>query len=580
MKDKLTAGLRDLLKAVDDANNDEIIRIGKKILKHKDCPTGVLNAVGMAYLRKALGKDDKKLASTGIRYMERAEETREIKDVNELILMSRSYSMLDKFVKALPVTQRAIKAIDALPDDKKPSVQFRMDLYMTLGRAAGNLGNSLLAVDAYDECFRLVTNLRRKVHVFSDLLLRSQTLEFSSKDVFDLSCSFEKIFDGVERYTHDLSTITEEIRSTGRKIRIGYVSPDFCNHVVLSFIYGLLMEYDKDHFEVFCYDTLGRNDEATELIKKAVDHFIPVCEDPDWTFADIAKIIHEDRIDILVDLAGHTAYSGLAAMAYKPAPIQISGIGYLGTTGLSAVDYFITDKIVDPPGMHEKYLVEKPLYLTSHFCYKNMHKAPIPEGAPCLKNGFVQFASFNQYLKLTDEMLLAWGEILNRVEGSKLLLKSNIYKDEDVIDLATERFRRLGLPIERITIECADGRYMYRYADVDIALDTYPYTGGGTTCSALVMGVPVVTMYGERRNTRFSYGILNSLNLPYLAVTNLREYVEMVVTLAQDKQLLEDLHRQIPVRFYTHFVGQPKLYVAEMEDRYREILGVKQLTMA
>ena len=575
MDRKYALDLQKFSQFVLKGRHDDAIQLGTKLAKSKECPTDVFSMLGLSYMAKSEdNRRAKELTTKGMAWLERADKIKPLNDLRCLSVMANGYSVLKNYVKLLDMAKRGVKVLETLPDTEEYK-KYRRDMYRSLGTAAGYLGDSVLSVDGYNESYRYADDLNEKVELLGNILFRSQTLDFSSEDIFDLARSFEKLFVAIERYPHDLAAIAEEIRSTGRKIRVGYISPDFRRHVVFDFVYGLLMEYDREHFEVFCYHTNDEEDAVTEKIKSSVDYFVNLTDGGEWSFASAAKKIYEDKIDILFDLAGHTGGgSGLAVLASKPAPVQISGIGHLGTTGLSTVDYFLTDKIVDPPGMHDKYFVEKLLYVTSHFCYQNTADSPAPAGAPCLNKDYVLFASFNQYLKLNDDMLLAWKEILSRVDNSRLLLKNSLYSATDFVEAAKERFRRLGLPVERIDFEQADGKYMYRYADVDIALDTYPYTGGGTTFSALVMGVPVITMYGERRNTRFSYGILHCMNLPQLAVTNLRDYVELTVSLAQDKELLDRLHRQIPKQFYGSFVGQPKLYAQELEERYREILGL------
>ena len=283
-----------------------------------------------------------------------------------------------------------------------------------------------------------------------------------------------------------------------------------------------------------------------------------------------------DGIDILVELAGHTDGNALPVLAWKSAPVQICGIGYLATTGLSTVDYYITDSIVDPPGQHEQYFTEKPLFLSSQFSAYATLEGDIPDiaDAPFLKNGFVTFGVFNQYRKITDEMIAAWGQILARSDNSRLLLKCSEYANEEFVTDAKARFAAFGLPAERLIFEKATRDYMARYLDVDIALDTYPYTGGGTTLDALYMGVPLVTLYGERRNTRFSLGILANVGLKYLAADSVAKYVELAVQLAADRNLLNALHRKIRPMLTNSVPGRPDLYTKELEQQYLQILGL------
>ena len=520
--------IRQIMTALNADDNAAIIRLGEQIADSPECPYAVLMALGRAYL---------------------AENRR---------------------VRALEMFERTFEATK----ESSPSEDFITDLYDNLAQSYGYLGYAAKAFEMYFECYRRVTELRRKSWLFGHVLFMAQCLPFSSQDLFELSRVYDGLFAGITPYKHDLTAVRREILVANRKIRVGYISPDFHSHIVMSFVKGLLEFYDREHFEVYCYSLNKKNDAVTERIRASVDSFIDVGDFDKWTLEKTAQRIYNDHIDILFDLAGHTGRTGLSVLAYKPAPVEISGIGYLGTTGLKTVDYFITDETVDPPGLHDAYFTEKPLYLPSHFCYTNDDAVKQEKGAPCLHTGYVQFASFNQYLKLQDDVLLAWREILERVPNSRLLIKTQSFRDDDLLRIAETRFKNLGFDLSRITLEKPDAYYLGRYNDVDIALDTFPYTGGGTTCDALYMGVPVVTLYSERRNTRFGLGLLHSLGLQYLAVDNLQKYIELATMIAKDTELLNELHCKLRGRFMSSAAGNPVQYVRNMEQRYREILGL------
>ena len=431
------------------------------------------------------------------------------------------------------------------------------------------------SIDCIDEYLRLIDddNVAKREY-YSVLLFTTMYLPLSSQKTFALHKKYGEFFADVVPYRHDLAARREEIRRTGRKIRIGYISPDCRLNVAARFFIGLLQYADKEKFTVFMYSTTNKADFMTEEIKKAADCFVDVCGK---TAQDTAAQIYADGIDILIDLAGHVSNNPLPILARKPAPVQMSGIGYLFTTGLGAVDYYITDPIVDPPGTHEQYFTERLLYLKSQFSllFVTEGGAPASTGAPCLQNGFVTFGVFNRYSKITDEMATAWKAILDQVPKSRILLKGVAYHYEGMIDVAKNRFAKLGLDISRLDFESSTRIYMRRYLDVDIALDTYPYTGGGTTCDALYMGVPVVTLYGERRNTRFSLGILANIGLKHLAVDSYEKYIKMAVTIAKDTELLDTLHRNLRPMLLNSVVGHPDLYTKELETKFLEVLGLQ-----
>ena len=394
-------------------------------------------------------------------------------------------------------------------------------------------------------------------------LLKLNAADVSAQEVYEKSLGYGTLFADVKPYTH-------RERRKKDKIRIGYISGDFRQHVMQYFIWPFLAGYDADAFEVYVY-SLGKSDQYTDFFKTLVTRWRDLSEHA-RNMERIAREIHADEVDILFDLAGHTARSGLAALAWKPAPVQLSGLGYMATTGLPAVDYFVTDHYCDPEGNgSEAFYVEKLLRLTSQFCYNGYTHLPTSIGTPARERGYIQFATFNQYGKLQDDILKAWQEIMERVPRARLLLKNSAYGKKHVVQSAYERFRRLGFDMSRVQFEQATRDYMNRYLDVDIALDTFPWPGGGTTCDALYMGVPVVSYYTERHSTRFTYSILANIGLSDLASTRLSDYIETAVALAGNLDLLDALHRELRDRMKASPVMDQAGYIREMEECYRAI---------
>ena len=273
-----------------------------------------------------------------------------------------------------------------------------------------------------------------------------------------------------------------------------------------------------------------------------------------------------------MDLAGHAAGGALPVLARRPAPVQMMGLGYTATSGLSDVDYFLTDETCDPvDGASEPYFTEKLIRLPSQFVYVPRAGLPQPMGTPARRRGHILFGVFNQYRKFTDEMLLCWREILERVPRAQLLIKSQIFFAEPMAEAARARLARLGFDAGRVLLEPATTDYMERYLDVDIALDTYPWPGGGTTCDALYMGVPVVTRYGERRSTRFSYALMTHVGLSDCAVRTSADYVACAVRLAQDLDALDALHRELRGRMERSAVMDQTGYMRALEGAYTDI---------
>ncbi len=358
-------------------------------------------------------------------------------------------------------------------------------------------------------------------------------------------------------------------RAQKRRLRIGYLSPDFYEHIVTNFAIQLYAGFDRARYEVFLYDTGGEQNDVTDWLRSFVTDYVSLR----GLYGEAAAArIAADDIDILVDLAGHTEGGrGLVTMAWRAAPVQVSGIGYFDTTGLPQVDYFLTDGYCTPRGGSGGF-IERPLRLPhSHFCY-TPPEAVRAATRPYQLHTPVVFGSFNNFAKINLPLLLLWRDILARVPGSRLLLR---HTNANPYQLA--RVRRLvlaaGLPLARVTIEPgAPGRdYLDHYQDMDIALDTYPYPGGGTTCEALYMGVPVVTRYGTRHGTRFGLSLLTNAGLGELAAPTPEVYVATAVALAQDTELLVSLHQQLRTMLQQSPVMDARAYVHDVEQAYERI---------
>ena len=446
----------------------------------------------------------------------------------------------------------------------KVTPEFMTSLLAIWANCALQIGRTQESAALYQQAAELAVDFKDRCQLYSSWLLSQHNLPLSAEAYGQAHRGYDKLFAAVQPQT-------PARRSQGRKIRVGYLSADFRQHVMFYFYYQLLGAHDAEQFELYAYSLSSWRDNYTEMVRRAVEHFVDISA---LSYAEAARRIQQDEIDILVDLGGHSADSGLPILAWRPAPIQVSGLGYTHQTGLSAVDYFLTDGWTDPENSEpewQKYH-EQPVLLTSQFCYTGRSDLLESQGAPCQTNGYITFGVFNRYLKITDDMLLLWQKIMELVPDSRLLLKSDIFGEPAAQLMVQKRLRNLGLAVDRITLEAASMDYMQRYLAVDIALDTYPYPGGGTTCDALYMGVPVVSLYGERRDTRFGLTLLQNAGLGELAVKTPAEYVARVVSLAQDKDLLQVLHQNLRQMLLQSPLMDTRRYVAEMESAYRQML--------
>jgi len=358
-------------------------------------------------------------------------------------------------------------------------------------------------------------------------------------------------------------------RRSDRKLRVGYISPDFRTHVVAFFFEPVLAHHDRKSIETVCYYNHTIVDEVTQRLRDRADLWRDVAAMSD---TDLVRLMREDRLDIIVDLAGHTARSRLTALAQRVAPVQITWLGYPNTTGLAQMDWRITDARADPPG-YEAHHTERLLRLPEVFlCYEPPPEAPEITEPPSLAGAPVRFGVFNNFPKITDAMLTVWARILARVPDSRLLVKTASLRDEGVLRLARERMQRAGLDLDRVELAgFTPGRreHLAALANVDIALDTFPYHGTTTTCESLWMGVPVVTLAGDRHAARVGVSLLQHLGLDDLVASSTDQYVDIASSLAFDAARRHALRRSLRATMRNTALTQVAGFVRQLESAYR-----------
>ncbi len=398
--------------------------------------------------------------------------------------------------------------------------------------------------------------------IYSDyLFILHYRNNISNQDLVDKHFMYSQLFAHHKRYQHE--------GYKHKKIRIGYIADKFIMNVLSFFVLHLLTDYDKERFAVYVYSLLPEEDLLTAELRQHVTGWTNM---PAGMYnSQMAKKIKEDEIDILFDLSMHT-YGGrtLQIMSYKPAPLQMAGIGYMSTTGLQDMDYFLTDKYLDPEGEHDDAFCEKLIRLPySHFCYTPPARS-LERRTDWQLHSPIVFGSFNNFAKISNEMLLVWKRILDAVPGSKIILKNSTQKPwyEKIM---AKRVMALGYRREQYIIEGSVHEYFDRYMDVDIMLDTYPYEGGSTTCDALFCGVPVITIRGTRHGTRFGYSLLMNVGLGELAVVDFQGYVQKAIELAGNTAKLREIHATLPQIMRTSPLMDGNLYVRSIEDAYLRI---------
>ena len=281
------------------------------------------------------------------------------------------------------------------------------------------------------------------------------------------------------------------------KCKIGFVSGDFQNHPVGYFLEGLLSQLDRNKFDLIGYSTDLHEDDLTSRIKKKFNIWRSIYGQPDSL---AAKIIHDDGVHILIDLSGHTAKNRLPIFAFKPAPVQISWLGYFATTGVRQIDYILGDPYVTPANEEHQFSEKIKRLPETYLCFTPPQSDVRVGPLPAIENGYITFGSFNNFSKVNTEVIALWGHILQTIAGSRLFLKAGQFRDSDLVRSVTTQFASLGVSTERLTFEGQTDRgdYLKAYNKVDIALDPFPYPGGTTSVEGLWMGVPVITKKGNR----------------------------------------------------------------------------------
>lgn len=356
-------------------------------------------------------------------------------------------------------------------------------------------------------------------------------------------------------------------KDPNRRIRLGFVSPDFKEHPVTNYLESFIAKHDPALFDVFCYSSVGNEDDTTSRFKLQRVTWVDCKSLSD---ADLHQRIMKDQIDILVDLSGHMAGHRLLTFARRSAPIQITQIGYPASTGLDQMDFRITDHWMDPEGSAEAFHTEQLLRLPHcAFCYQPFSQTPDPGFPPMLENGKVTFGSFNNFAKVSSEAATAWEKILNTIPDSRLviLIKGGESNRPDI----TRKFPSI-VP-ERIFLQNLLPRsaYLELHLQVDILLDSFPYSGGLTTFEALWMGVPGATLASEHSSGRHGVSIYQNLGLPEFIAQDVSEYIRINTELAQNPDRLSLLRSTLREKMTHSPLMDRNAYVKELETCYRTV---------
>ena len=392
--------------------------------------------------------------------------------------------------------------------------------------------------------------------------------DISQEEIYEESIKWELQQLKKNNQTNPVFTNTLD---NSRKLRVGFISPDFRTHSVSYFFEPLLNGHEKDQLEIFCYSDVQKTDNVTKRLQQKADHWIPIYEKND---SDAAKLVRKDRIDILVDLTGHTAQNRLGVFLQKAAPIQVSWLGYPNTTGLHSINYRFTDDIADPVG-DDNFYSETLLRLKNGFlCYLPDNKAPEVLSPPHVKKRHITFGCFNNVTKVNSEVIELWSKILSLVPDSQLLIKS---RQLSIIGLKTkllQTFKDNGISQNRLIVKQwipEIKNHLELYNNIDISLDPFPYNGTTTTFESLWMGVPVITLLGDRHSGRVGASILHHIGKQELIASSKDAYLEKAISLAQDNDQIIYYKNTLRKSVKNSSLTDQKEFSKKMGNAFREI---------
>jgi predicted O-linked N-acetylglucosamine transferase (SPINDLY family) len=459
-------------------------------------------------------------------------------------------------------------------DDAVVAYRQAVRLKPGLAEAWNNLGTALKELGEVDEALRAY---RQAMEIRPDFPMAHSNLllalhyqpEINGESLFREHRRWD------ERHARPLAvgaSLCANDRNLKRRLRVGYVSADFRAHSVAYFVEGLLANHDPAHVEVFCYANVPAPDTITARVRGIVSHWREIAGIADEA---VTKMIREDAIDILVDLGGHTANHRLLIFARKPAAVQVTYLGYGDTTGMDVMGYRLTDVEADPPGHDEERHTEQLVHLArGAWCFRALDDAPEVAVCPATQNGHVTFGCFNALPKINEPMIRIWSQILAQVPGSRLLLKNAGLQNASAAERVRTIFEHAGIAGERLDLT---GRvpgvatHLDNYGRVDIALDTFPYHGTTTTCEALWMGVPVVTLAGKAHVSRVGVSLLTHLGMAEWIGDSPESYVRIAAGLARNVAALAEIRQHLRGRMQASpLMDGPRLARA-VERAYREM---------
>lgn len=406
-----------------------------------------------------------------------------------------------------------------------------------------NLGNSLMQVGNIDQAVEAMEKASSlapdEASFLSNYLLGIQySTRLSRGEKFAAHLEFSKRFEAPLRkewgnYRNDFTS--------RRRLKIGYISGDFRNHSLAFFIEPIIKNHDRSKFEIHCYYSYPVHDEVSERIKRLADHWTNCSGVSD---AELAKNVRADQIDVLIDLSGHTGRNRLLTFARKPAPIQMTWLGYQASTGLSAIDFRITEESLDPTGTSEVFHSERLIRLPSSGTFSPSPDSPPVNGLPVLDGNLFTFGCLNNPSKISDEIIPLWAEILRRSPQSRLMIGNST---PDFADMLAAKFRAHDVDESRVVFQpkVSLKEYLELHHKIDLALDTFPYNGGTTTFHSLWMGVPIVALHGDTALSKVGTSAMRGIGFPDFCADTKQDYVERAIYFFSHPEKLVDVRQAL-----------------------------------
>lgn len=498
--------------------------------------------------------------------------------------------------EALRKTKQYAKAIDALQAATRLEPQ-NAATWISLGHAlfeTGHVEASIydfiraieLAPDNVEGHLGLAMALRDRGELETELAYYRRAIELNPADVSAHSALLV-MFNFVPGVTHQelarehalwnqrhAEPLAGEIRphdnlkDPSRPLRVGFVSPDFLDHSVRFFLLPVLETIDRTNFQIHCYSNTDQSDHITRRIQSLSDGWHEIVQIPDH---DLSEQIREQQIDILIDLSMHSSNNRALFFARKPAPVQAAWLAYPGTTGLTAMDYRLTDRFQDPEGQDESWSSERPMRLPDCWCcFGPGDERPPVQSPPVQKTGSITFGSLNAFRKINQPVLALWAQILRQMPDSTLML---VCPEGSPQAKVLEFMQLQGVSPSRIRLvpELSRDEYFRRYNQIDIALDPFPFNGMTTTCDTLWMGVPVITMPGVLPAGRVGSGLLTCVGLSDLVATDAEDYVKKACALAGDVSRLVELRQTMRDRMQASPLMDAQRFTRNFENALRSM---------